>query len=123
MNMQYSSNFHRQHGAPSSQLKRYLARMEKEGLVRVSMNTININKVINTTNAMKDCSHSPLPVRVSSSFPNSVIFLLATKVRMLSIITGSYLIFWGPLFVVTVWHWSWGWEEAKKSLAHEVAQI
>ena len=39
---------------------------------------------------------------------------------MLSIITGSYLIFWGPLFVVTVWHWSWGWEEAKKSLAHEV---
>ena len=46
--------------------------------------------------------------------------MLATKVRMLSIITGSYLIFWGPLFVVTVWHWSWGWEEAKKSLAHEV---
>jgi hypothetical protein len=39
---------------------------------------------------------------------------------MLSIITGSYLIFWGPLFLVTVWHWSWGWEEAKKSLAHEV---
>ena len=63
-----------------------------------------------------------LAVRVSSSFPNSVIFLLmlSTKVRMLSIITGSYLIFWGPLFVVTVWHWSWGWEEAKKSLAHEV---
>ena len=60
MNMQYSSNFHRQHGAPSSQLKRYLARMEKEGLVRVSMNTmntINISKVINTTNAMRDCSH------------------------------------------------------------------
>ena len=120
MNMQYSSSFHHQHGAPSSQLKRYLARMEKEWLVRVSMNTININKVINTTNAMGDWSHSPLPVRVSSSFPNSVIFLLATKVRMLSIITGSYLIFWGPLFVVTVWHWSWGWEEAKKSLAHEV---
>ena len=39
---------------------------------------------------------------------------------MLSIITGSYLIFWSPLFLVTVWHWSWGWEEAKKSLAHEV---
>merc|ERR1719422_603318 len=39
---------------------------------------------------------------------------------MLSIITGSYLIFWGPLFAVTIWHWSWGWEEAKKSLAHEV---
>ena len=65
MNMQYSSNFHRQHGAPSSQLKRYLARMEKEGLVRVSINTNNINKIINTTNAMRDCSHSPLPVRVS----------------------------------------------------------
>ena len=29
-------NINRQHGAPSSQLKRYLARMEKEGLVRVS---------------------------------------------------------------------------------------
>ena len=45
---------------------------------------------------------------------------ISLQVRMLSIITGSYLIFWGPLFVVTVWHWSWGWEEAKKSLAHEV---
>ena len=42
------------------------------------------------------------------------------QVKMFVIITLAYLIFWGPLFVVTVWHWSWGWEEAKKSLAHEV---
>ena len=42
------------------------------------------------------------------------------KVKMQSIITGSYLIFWGPLFIVTVWNWSWSWVQAKNSLAHEV---
>ena len=42
------------------------------------------------------------------------------KVKMLSIITGSYFIFWGPLFIVTVWNWSWSWVQAKNSIAHEV---
>ena len=43
------------------------------------------------------------------------------RVKMLSIITGSYFIFWGPLFIVTVWNWSWSWVQAKNSIAHEVA--
>ena len=42
------------------------------------------------------------------------------KVKMLTIITASYLIFWGPLYLVTVWNWGWSWVEAKNSIAHEV---
>ena len=42
------------------------------------------------------------------------------RVKMLSIVTGSYLIFWGPLFIVTVWNWNWSWAQAKNSIAHEV---
>ena len=42
------------------------------------------------------------------------------KVKMLTIITASYLIFWGPLYLVTVWNWGWRWVEAKNSIAHEV---
>ena len=44
------------------------------------------------------------------------------RVKMLSIITGSYLIFWGPLFIVTVWNWNWSWVQAKNSIAHEVGR-
>ena len=42
------------------------------------------------------------------------------RVKMLSIVTGSYLIFWGPLFIVTVWNWNWSWAQAKNSIAHEI---
>ena len=42
------------------------------------------------------------------------------KVKMLTIITASYLIFWGPLYMVTVWNWRWSWLEAKNSIGHEV---
>ena len=42
------------------------------------------------------------------------------KVKMLTIITASYLIFWGPLYLVTVWNWGWSWVQAKHSIAHEV---
>ena len=45
------------------------------------------------------------------------------RVKMLSILTSSYLIFWGPLYLVTVWHWSWSWVQAKYSIAHEVAAV
>ena len=44
------------------------------------------------------------------------------KVKMLTIITASYLIFWGPLYLVTVWNWDWSWVEAKNSIVHEVGQ-
>ena len=39
---------------------------------------------------------------------------------MFVIITLAYLIFWGPLFLVTLFNWSWEWVDAKKSMAHEV---
>ena len=32
----------------------------------------------------------------------------------------AYLIFWGPLFMVTLFNWDWDYEEAKQSMAHEV---
>ena len=37
-----------------------------------------------------------------------------------SVITTAYLIFWGPLFLVTLVNWDWDYEEAKQSMAHEV---
>ena len=39
---------------------------------------------------------------------------------MLTVITTAYLIFWGPLFLVTLLNWDWDYEEAKQSMAHEV---
>ena len=36
------------------------------------------------------------------------------------VITMAYLIFWGPLFFVTLFNWDWDYEEAKQSMAHEV---
>lgn len=38
---------------------------------------------------------------------------------MFLVITLAYLIFWGPLFLVTLFNWSWDWNDAKKSMAHE----
>ena len=32
----------------------------------------------------------------------------------------AYLIFWGPLFLVTLLNWGWEWKDAKKSMWHEV---
>ena len=43
-----------------------------------------------------------------------------TRVKMFFVITVAYLIFWGPLFLVTLFNWSWEWVDAKKSMAHEV---
>ena len=43
-----------------------------------------------------------------------------SRVKMLSIVTISYLFFWGPLFAVTVWNWDWNWAQAKNSITHEV---
>jgi len=42
------------------------------------------------------------------------------RVKMFLIITLAYLIFWGPLFTVTLLNWDWEFEEAKQSMAHEV---
>ena len=39
--------------------------------------------------------------------------------QMFLVITLAYLIFWGPLFLVTLFNWSWDWNDAKKSMAHE----
>ena len=37
-----------------------------------------------------------------------------------TVITTAYLIFWGPLFAVTLINWDWNYEDAKESTAHEV---
>jgi len=42
------------------------------------------------------------------------------RVKMFLVITIAYLIFWGPLFLVTLVNWDWNFEEAKHSMAHEV---
>ena len=42
------------------------------------------------------------------------------RVKMFLVITVTYLIFWGPLFLVTLLNWSWEWKDAKKSMSHEV---
>ena len=42
------------------------------------------------------------------------------RVKMFLVITVAYLIFWGPLFLVTLVNWSWEWKDAKNSLSHEV---
>ena len=39
---------------------------------------------------------------------------------VVTVITTAYLIFWGPLFLVTIVNWDWDYEEAKQSMAHEV---
>ena len=40
---------------------------------------------------------------------------------MFIVITMAYLIFWGPLFVVTLANYTDDWKAAKKSMAHEVS--
>ena len=46
----------------------------------------------------------------------------ASKVRLFLVISLTYMVFWGPLFTVTLINWSWEWKDAKKSLSHEVSQ-
>ena len=42
-------------------------------------------------------------------------------VKMFVIITLAYIIFWGPLFVVTLINISLDWKDAKSSVSHEVS--
>ena len=42
---------------------------------------------------------------------------------MFFVITVAYLIFWGPLFLVTLLNWDWEWVDAEKSWAHDVRII
>ena len=42
------------------------------------------------------------------------------RVRMYSVVTLAYLLFWGPLFLTTLIHWDWTFQEAKQSMLHEV---
>ena len=44
----------------------------------------------------------------------------ASKVRIFFAISFSYILFWGPLFTVTLANWSWEWKDAKNSISHEV---
>ena len=42
-------------------------------------------------------------------------------VKMFVIITLAYIIFWGPLFLVTLINISLDWKDAKSSVSHEVS--
>lgn len=42
------------------------------------------------------------------------------RVKMFLVITAAYLIFWGPLFLVTLVNWDWDYAEVQQGLAHEV---
>ena len=42
------------------------------------------------------------------------------RVRMLTILTASFLVFWTPLFLVTLTSWGWSWKQDQSSIAHEV---
>jgi len=44
-----------------------------------------------------------------------------TRVKMYMIITTAYLIFWAPLFLVTLINYTSDWKQAKNSMAHEVS--
>ena len=44
-----------------------------------------------------------------------------SRVKMFIVITTAYLIFWGPLFLVTLGNYPSDWKQAKNSMAHEVA--
>ena len=44
-------------------------------------------------------------------------------VKMFIIITLAYIIFWGPLFLVTLINISLDWKDAKSSVSHEVSKI
>merc|ERR1719361_20148 len=44
----------------------------------------------------------------------------ASKVRVFLVISFTYILFWGPLFTVTLINWGWEWKDAKNSLSHEV---
>ena len=37
-----------------------------------------------------------------------------------TIVTAAYLVFWGPLFLVTLVHWRMEWTEARSSVTHQV---
>ncbi|XP_023338969.1 uncharacterized protein LOC111709516 [Eurytemora carolleeae] len=44
-----------------------------------------------------------------------------SRVKMFIIIITAYLVFWGPLFLVTLFSWSTEWKAMKNSMAHEVS--
>ena len=46
--------------------------------------------------------------------------LFAAFCFLFFVISFCYILFWGPLFTVTLANWSWEWKDAKNSLSHEV---
>jgi len=52
--------------------------------------------------------------------PGSPISVVFFTFQIFSIITSAYLMFWGPLFLVTLFHPHWEWKDAKQSMLHEV---
>ena len=42
------------------------------------------------------------------------------RVRLLGALTSSYLLFWSPLFLVTVFSWGDTWDTGTESTPHQV---
>ena len=49
--------------------------------------------------------------------------VVPTCAQMYMVITTAYLIFWAPLFLVTLLNYTSDWKAAKNSVAHEVRQL
>ena len=51
-----------------------------------------------------------------------IVELLAVSIYYVryTIVTAAYLVFWGPLFLVTLVHWRMDWTDARSSVTHQV---
>ena len=76
--------------------------------------------IINKVSSIKSGQDYDGRARVVSYLAGRVGHDGANKVKIFFAISFSYIIFWGPLFTVTLVNWSWEWKDAKNSLSHEV---
>ncbi|XP_023330423.1 uncharacterized protein LOC111702868 isoform X2 [Eurytemora carolleeae] len=81
----------------------------------------------NSCNHNQSLFSSPTKPRILYADPEKVKIYLnkveregIERVKMFLIITLAYLIFWGPLFLVTLFNYGWELQEGKQSIAHEV---
>jgi len=82
--------------------------------------TIFAGEHVETSRDIDDLISPPQSVKIQSyisRIENDGI----SRVKMFIIIITAYLIFWGPLFLVTLCSWSAEWKTLKNSMSHEVA--
>ncbi|XP_023335816.1 uncharacterized protein LOC111707050 isoform X2 [Eurytemora carolleeae] len=87
---------------------------------RCNVETVKIASLLTSMINIQTNSNSDPPIRLKGYLENIEREGLH-RVKIFSIITGAYLLFWGPLFLVTLLHPGWEWKDAKKSMLHEVS--